>query len=152
IRQIGGDRVAVHNLVPTGTDPHDYEPLPEDMKAATDADILVKNGLNLEGGEHGWCVKLIRTVGQKEDHIYQLTDSVKPMYLTGKDGREEEINPHAFLSPVVGIKMAKNARDALIEADPDHEKEYFKNAESYLKLLNSLEEEYRTKIAEIPEE
>src|SRR5699024_4341879 len=51
IRQVGGDRVAVHNLVSTGTDPHEYEPLPEDIKAATDADILVKNGLNLEGGE-----------------------------------------------------------------------------------------------------
>ena len=152
IRQVGGDRVEVHNLAPTGTDPHEYEPLPEDIKAATDADILVKNGLNLEGGDHGWFAKLIRTVGQEKDHIFQLTDGVEPMYLTGKDGREEEINPHAFLSPVVGIKMGKNARDALIEADPDHEKEYFKNAESYLKLLNSLEEEYRTKIAEIPEE
>src|SRR5690625_1609789 len=50
---IGGDYVDVHNLVPTGTDPHEYEPLPEDIKKATDADILFYNGLNLEGGEIG---------------------------------------------------------------------------------------------------
>ena len=54
-REIGGDLVEVYNLVPSGTDPHEYEPLPNDIKAATDADILFYNGLNLEGGEK-WLV------------------------------------------------------------------------------------------------
>ena len=52
-REIGGDDVEIHNLVPTGTDPHEYEPLPQDIKKATDADILFYNGLNLEGGKNG---------------------------------------------------------------------------------------------------
>lgn len=38
--EIGGDDVNIHNLVPTGTDPHEYEPLPQDMNKATDADLL----------------------------------------------------------------------------------------------------------------
>src|SRR5699024_12195890 len=33
VQHIGGDYVKTHNLVPTGTDPHEYEPLPEDTKA-----------------------------------------------------------------------------------------------------------------------
>src|SRR5699024_1991009 len=52
-REIGGDKVDVHNLVPTGTDPHEYEPLPEDMKKYTDADILFYNVLNIEGRKNG---------------------------------------------------------------------------------------------------
>ena len=68
-REIGGDLVEVYNLVPSGTDPHEYEPLPNDIKAATDADILFYNGLNLEGGENGWFMKMMDAVNQKEENI-----------------------------------------------------------------------------------
>ena len=154
VRQIGKEHVEVHNLVPTGTDPHVYEPKPEDTKAAADADILFYNGLNLEGGDHGWFAKLINSVGQDESHVFELTKGVEPMYLhhEGEEGRKEEINPHAFINPVVGIQMTKDTRDALVKIDPDHADEYKKNADEYLKTLNDLDNEYRTKINEIPEE
>ena len=154
VRQIGKEHVDVHNLVPTGTDPHSYEPLPEDTKAATDADILFYNGLNLEGGEQGWFSKLVTSVGQDESHVFKLTEGVEPMYLhhENEDGRIEEINPHAFMSPVVGIQMAEDTRDALIKVDPDHADDYKENAEEYLVTLHDLDDEYRIKINAIPEE
>src|SRR5690625_6962610 len=64
-----GDAVDIHNLVPTGTDPHEYEPLPDDIKKATDADVLFYNGLNLEGGKNGWFFKMVDSVGQDEDSV-----------------------------------------------------------------------------------
>ncbi|MDY0408844.1 metal ABC transporter substrate-binding protein [Virgibacillus soli] len=152
VNQIGGEYVDVHNLVPVGTDPHEYEPLPEDTKKATDADVLFYNGLNLEGGDHGWFFKMMDTVGQKDENIFELMNGVEPHYLKGESGEEHEINPHAFLDPVVGIQMAENARDALIKVDPDHQSEYEKNAENYIAKLKEIDEEYKTKIAELPEE
>src|SRR5690625_1113354 len=141
--EIGGDLVDVYNLVPTGTDPHEYEPLPDDIKAATDADILFYNGVNLEGGDHGWFAKMIDSVNQDADNIFEAAEGVEPMYLTSEDGKEEEINPHAFLDPVVGIKMVENIRDALIEIDPDHEEDYDKNAEEYLAELEEMDKQYQ---------
>ena len=70
-REIGGEDVEIHNLVPTGTDPHEYEPLPQDIKKATDADILLYNGLNLEGGKAGWFFKMMDSVKQKEGNIFK---------------------------------------------------------------------------------
>src|SRR5690554_22218 len=61
-REIGGDDVEIHNLVPTGTAPHEYEPLPIDMKRTSDADVLFYNGLNLEGGKSGWFYRMIHSV------------------------------------------------------------------------------------------
>ena len=41
VEEIGQDKVSVTNLVPTGTDPHEYEPKPDDIQANTDADLLL---------------------------------------------------------------------------------------------------------------
>ncbi len=150
-REIGGDDVEVHNLVPTGTDPHEYEPLPEDIKKATDADILFYNGLNLEGGKDGWFFKMIDSVGQKKENIYSLTKRVEPMYLTNDSGKEEEINPHAFIDPAVGIKMAEDMRDAFMEKDPGRKENYKKRADEYIARLKEIDKEYEEKINEIPE-
>ncbi|MCJ7839940.1 zinc ABC transporter substrate-binding protein [Lederbergia sp. NSJ-179] len=152
VAQIGGEHVDIHNLVPIGTDPHEYEPLPEDIKKATDADVLFFNGLNLEGGEGGWFHKMIDSVGQNMEHVFELGEGVEPKYLAGEDGSEHEINPHAFLDPVVGIQMAENARDALIKMDPDHKDEYEQNATKYLDQLKEIDQEYQEKLGQVPEE
>lgn len=151
-REIGGDDIEIHNLVPTGTDPHEYEPLPEDIKKATDADVLFYNGLNLEGGKDGWFFKMIDSVNQDEDKIYSLTERVDPMYLSGEDGQEEEINPHSFIDPAVGVKMAEDMRDALMEVDPDKKDAYEKRANEYIGRLEEIDKDYEEKINDIPEE
>lgn len=152
--EIGGDDVDIHNLVPTGTDPHEYEPLPEDIKKATDADVLFYNGLNLEGGEQGWFFKMVDAVDQDEDKIFSVTQQVEPMYLGDEEenGKKEEINPHSFIDPANGIKMAEDMRDAFIEMDPDNEENYNERAEAYLDRLDEINKEYEEKLGEIPEE
>lgn len=152
VKQIGGDRVETHNLVPIGTDPHEYDPLPEDTKAITDADVIFYNGFNLEGGDDGWLQKMVDSVGKDEHVMFELMAGAQPLYLSGEEGQEDEINPHTFLDPVLGLHMAENALDALIEIDPDNENEYKERAESYLDELKEIDQEYEEKIAEISEE
>jgi len=150
-REIGGADVEIHNLVPTGTDPHEYEPLPKDTKAATDADILFYNGLNLEGGKKGWFYKMIDSVGQKKENIFKLTDRVKPMYLQ-TEGEEGEINPHAFIDPAVGIKMAEDMTKAFVKKDPDKKANYEKRGNAYVELLKEIDKQYAEKINDIPKD
>ncbi|RKD25110.1 zinc ABC transporter substrate-binding protein [Ammoniphilus oxalaticus] len=151
-REIGGDEVDVYNLVPTGTDPHEYEPLPEDNKRVTDADILFYNGLNLEGGKDGWFFKTIEAVGQKEENVFSLTEKVEPMYISSEDGQEEEINPHAFLDPHVGILMAEAMRDAFMQVDTDNKEKYQQRGNEYIERLKEVEEQYAEKLGAIPKE
>lgn len=152
VKEIGGDDIEVYNMVPAGTDPHEYSPLPEDAKAMSDADVIFYNGLNLEGGDEGWLAKLMDSTGQDSNNAYVVTDGVEPMYLEAADGREEEINPHSFLDPVIGIIMAENTRDTLIEIDPANEEVYKQNATEYIAELEEMDKQYETKINEIPEE
>lgn len=152
VAEIGGRHVDVHNLVPTGTDPHEYVPKPDDIKRAADADVVMYNGLNLEGGSSGWFAKLMDSVDQDRDRIFVATAGIEPMTLTDHNQRDEYVNPHAFIDPNVGVTMAENIRDALIATDPDHETEYRDNARGYIAKLESLAKEYGRKIDDIPED
>lgn len=151
VEEIGGEHVSVYSLVPIGTDPHEYEPLPKDIKETTDADVIFYNGLNLEGGDTGWFSKLIESVNADDEKIYEASKGVEPMYLKDEEG-QQEVNPHGFLSPKVGIIMAENIQDAFIEILPEHEVYFTENAENYLKQLREIEKQYSEKIGAIPEE
>lgn len=150
-REIGGDDIIVYNLVPTGTDPHEYEPLPEDIKRISEADVLFYNGLNLEGGEQGWFFRAISSTGQKLEHAYSLTERVEPMYIGGGDGHELEINPHAFIDPEVGVMMAEAISEVLIERDPSRKQQFQERADEYIQRLEEVVAEYDAKLSSLPD-
>lgn len=152
VREVGGDGVEVHNVVPVGNDPHEYEPKPEDSKATQDADVVFYNGLNLEGGDTGWVHKLLEATGRNGDDAVEAAAGVEPEYLGEEKGNAGQINPHAFLDPNVGMTMARNVHDGLVAADPEHAADYDANLDSYLGELQKIDGEYREKIGSIPEE
>lgn len=152
VNEIGKDKVSVTNLVPTGTDPHEYEPKPADIQAMTDADMLLYFGLNLEGGEHGWFFKAANSVKADKDKIYSLSEDIEPMHLLGDDSSDDQINPHAFISPKNGIKMSEAVRDALINEDPENKEFYEANAKDYIGRLEVIDQKYQSEIDAIPEE
>lgn len=153
IQEIGKDSIEVHNLAPVGTDPHEYQPVPEDIKFASNADLFVYNGLNLEGGDNGWFSKLTKSVNADKNHIVEASGNVEPIYLIGEGKiKNKEVNPHSFISPVVGIEMAKAIGEGLITVDPDNKEFYQKNMDEYLAQLKKVEADYQKKFNSIPEE
>ncbi|WP_019413761.1 metal ABC transporter solute-binding protein, Zn/Mn family [Paenisporosarcina sp. TG20] len=152
VKNVGGDRVEIHTLAPVGSNPHEYDPLPKDVQLTTDADAVFYNGLNLEAG-NSWFEKLLLTAdkGEKDSPVFQLSEGVQPKYLT-TEGKESEEDPHAWLDIRNGIKYAENARDGLIQVDPEHADVYEKNAQAYIKKLETLHQESVSRYNEIPKE
>lgn len=150
---IGGDAVDVHSMVPIGTDPHEYTPLPQDIGKTTDADLVVWNGLNMEMGD-GWFESLMDVSGKDIDseQVTEASAGVDPKFLTSGSGAESEVNPHAFLDPQVGMVYAENIRDGLIAVDPDRSEIYNQNAEAYLAELTEIDQQYVDLVEAIPEE
>lgn len=148
---VGKDLVEVYNLVPIGMAPHSYEPKPSDVKFAADADLILYNGLNLEGGDAGWLMKLAHSVRMEDSRIIKAAAKTEPLYLTDERGATE-VNPHAFISPVVGISMAETIVEAFAAADPENEAFYRENAAAYIARLKEVDAEYRQKINSIPPE
>lgn len=151
VEQIGGDLIEVHSMVPMGTDPHEYQPLPQDIIAATQADILFWNGLNMETGD-GWLEKLLNVAGKEFDtpQVVELATGIEPLYLT--DGNTIAVNPHAFISPRAGLVYAQNALAGLQTIDPDNAAAYAANAEEYFAELEEWDARYARAFSNVPDE
>ena len=151
-KNIAGDKINLHSIVPVGQDPHEYEPLPEDVKKTSKADLIFYNGINLETGGNAWFTKLVENAKKKENKdYYAVSEGVDVIYLEGQSEKGKE-DPHAWLNLENGIIYAKNIAKRLIEKDPDNKATYEKNLKAYVEKLTALDKEAKEKFNNIPEE
>ena len=151
-KNIAGDKINLHSIVPVGKDPHEYEPLPEDVKKTSKADLIFYNGINLETGGNAWFTKLVENAKKKENKdYYAVSDGVDVIYLEGQSEKGKE-DPHAWLNLENGIIYAQNIAKRLIEKDPDNKATYEKNLKAYVEKLTALDKEAKEKFNNIPEE
>ncbi|MEK3964623.1 metal ABC transporter substrate-binding protein [Paenibacillus sp. FSL H7-0323] len=146
---IVGEKAEVYSMVPIGTDPHMYDPLPKDTSKVSSADLVFYNGLNLETGK-GWFQDLL-DVTNKKDVTFAVSDEVSPMYLTEK-GKETQVDPHAWLDIQNSIKYVDIITKRVIEKDPDNKEFYLNNQSEYVKKLNELDQYAKEAVEKIPQE
>ncbi len=151
-KNIAGDKINLHSIVPVGQDPHEYEPLPEDVKKTSQADLIFYNGINLETGGNAWFTKLVENAKKKENKdYYAVSEGVDVIYLEGQNEKGKE-DPHAWLNLENGIIYAKNIAKRLSEKDPANKETYEKNLKAYVEKLSALDKEAKEKFNNIPEE
>jgi zinc/manganese transport system substrate-binding protein len=139
VKNVGGNRVEVTTLVGVDGDVHVYTPAPADARKISDADLLVINGLGLEG----WLPRLLQ-VSSARAPIVTASQGIAPL----KFGSEAD--PHAWQSVANAKSYVANIRDALIAAAPADAESFRKNTESYLAKLDALDREVRRAVTQIP--
>ena len=151
-KNIAGDKIDLHSIVPVGQDPHEYEPLPDDVKKTSQADLIFYNGINLETGGNAWFTKLVQNAKKEENKdYYAVSDGVEVIYLEGQNEKGKE-DPHAWLNIENGVIYAKNIAKQLIAKDPKNQETYEKNLAAYVEKLEALDKDAKQRIAKIPEE
>ncbi|MFZ2822718.1 MAG: zinc ABC transporter substrate-binding protein [Lactococcus raffinolactis] len=149
VRQVAGDKVALHSIVARGVDPHEYEPKPTDISETTQADVIFHNGLNLETGGSGWFSKLIKTAHKKDrEQVFEASDAVTPLYLTTN---QSEQDPHAWLDLGNGIRYVETITAVLKAKDPKHANYYQERSDTYVAKLKKLDAAAKEKFLDIPE-
>jgi manganese/iron transport system substrate-binding protein len=123
-RNVAGEGVEVVSVTKPGAEIHGYEPTPQDIVGASDADLILWNGLGLER----WFEQFLGNLGDVPSAT--LTDGITPISITGGD-YEGKPNPHAWMSLENALIYVDNIAAALSEADPGNAATYAANAESY---------------------
>ena len=139
-QQIGGERVAVQNLVGANQDAHAYNLTSGDIKKIREARLVLLNGLGLEKAE------LQRAVKQSKVASAEATAGIKPLATDehhhehdhGHDHDHGEFDPHVWNDPVLMQRYAANVAIALIKADPAGSRYYQQRFKDYQNVLNQL--------------
>ncbi len=141
---VAGNKVELVGILKANVDAHDYEPTPEDARNFANAQVILVNGVGLEG----WLDKLIKNSGTKAP-IVEMSKGVTIRKTKDNQGKEEE-DPHIWHSVPNAIIMLNNVRDELAKRDPGNAGTYKANAAAYETKLNDLDKYIVAQIATIP--
>jgi ABC-type Zn uptake system ZnuABC Zn-binding protein ZnuA len=141
IRNIGGDRVSVDSIVPSGVGPEDYEPKPDDARDLVGAQLIVSNGAGLDD----FLDKLIAAAGEGAAPRLVLADGIPTISVDG------EVNPHFWLDPSLVMDHYLPAITARLSAlDPADRATFEANSAAYAAKIGAMDDANKASIATLP--
>lgn len=143
-QNVAGDAADVVSITKPGAEIHGYQPTPQDIVRASDADLILWNGLDLEL----WFQQFLSNLG--EIPSVTLTDGIEPISI-GEGAYEGKPNPHAWMGLGTADIYIDNIAKAFSEHDPENAATYAANAEAYKAKLKETIEPLRKEIMTIPE-
>jgi zinc transport system substrate-binding protein len=146
VEAVGGSRVAVTVMVPSGANHETYEPTPRQLQALSQAKLYFRTGLPFEAV---WLRKALDT----NPGLRVMDTRMNVPLLTG-DGRSAgtpvtddlagilpDVDPHIWLDPKRVKLQVRTILAALQSADPTHQSEYIQNANAFLTRLSRFDAE-----------
>lgn len=141
---VAGDHATIVSITKPGAEIHGYEPTPQDLVGAMDADLILWNGLNLER----WFEQLLSNMGDIPSAV--LSDGIAPMPISA-GSYQGKPNPHAWMSLDNAMIYIDNIAKALSSSDPENAADYAANAAAYKAKLNAEIAPLKAKIDSIPD-
>lgn len=138
-RQVGGERVSVFTVVPSGANPHTFELDPQLLLKIGGARLLVLNGLGLEY----WAEKVADNYSSSALQVLTVSQGIPVL----QDEDHAEGNPHVWLDPLHAARQVEMITEELMRLDPSQAQAYRDRSDRYQKVLHDLDEEISREIA-----
>lgn len=146
VSHIVGDSVNLVTLMGPGVDPHLYKPTPSDLKELEKADVIVLNGLHLEG-------KMADVLGKlKSKKIVYLSDLVEDQskFINNTEFAEAQ-DPHFWFDTGLWKEALGNFTDILRQLDTTNADYYYTNWQSYEDEMKSVEDYVALELNKVPD-
>lgn len=145
--RIGGAWVEVATLMGSGVDPHLYKPTQGDLAKLSEADLILYNGLHLEGK----MGDVLETMSGKKPTV-AVTDGIPRDQLRQPAEFQGQYDPHVWFDVRLWMAAVETVRDALVRVAPEHAEAFDRNTSTYLEELKALDAYVKERIATIPRE
>ncbi|HMJ33473.1 MAG TPA: metal ABC transporter substrate-binding protein [Baekduia sp.] len=146
VRSIGGAAVDVHQILKPNSDPHDYEPRPDDIQQTAGAKLVVTSGDHLDQ----WIGQVVDNAGGNPAQLD--AGAGRPVALPGDPSGAEasRFDPHWWHDPRNVRYAVDRIRAALIAADPSAKAAIDRGADAYLAKLDTLDAGIQACIGRVP--
>lgn len=146
IKNIGGDKLEVKGLMGAGVDPHLYKASEGDVSKLFNADIVVYNGLHLEGK----LEEVFEKMKHQNKKTIVVSDVINKKNLISSELFASNYDPHIWFDLNNWSKITSYVAEKLAEIDAKNAPFYQQNAKEYLEKLVALNKEVESKINELP--
>jgi zinc transport system substrate-binding protein len=137
VDEIAGSDFTVNVMVPAGSNPHIYEPFPEQIYKLRRSVAYISNGYL--GFEMTWLDRFYET--NKKMRKLSLSDKIVP--LVSERHREgdhiEGADPHYWVSPKCAIIIASSVKEFLCELNPLQKIKYETNFQSLISKIQEID-------------
>ena len=140
---VAGEHLQVESITKFGAEIHGYEPTPGDLRRASQADLILDNGLGLEA----WFEQFVSELDVP--HVV-VSDGVEPIQI-GEGDYAGRANPHAWMSPSNVQRYVDAMVVAFSEMDPVHAADFERNGAAYNAELQAVQDELIARLDAVPE-
>ena len=145
-RRIAGDLATVEALMGSGVDPHLYKASESDVRRLSQADLILYNGLHLEGKMGDVLSKM--SASRK---VVAVASAIPEAELRSPPEFQGQHDPHIWFDVGLWARTLAPITEALAEIDPQHAATYRANAARYGEELTALDAWVEGEIRSIPE-
>lgn len=155
VSRVGGDAIELTVLLPPGTDPHGFQPTPQDMARVADARVIFMNGAGLEA----FMQSLLEKSGSQA-RLVEVSQDIALLEAVSHDEAELEDehseegehagDPHVWMDPNNVLIWVDHIESTLVEIDPQNAASYKMNAEDYRQELIDLDQWILEQVSQIP--
>ena len=148
-KKIGGNKVEVTNMVPAGTEPHDWEPSTKDLIELEKSNVFIYNGAGMEQ----WVDDVLESLDTEELTSVEASKGIK--LLKDNDAHEHdhehesENDPHVWLDPQNAKYEMNQIKKALIKVDPENKNYYEDNYKKQAAKCDELDQLYKKELAKV---
>jgi manganese/zinc/iron transport system substrate-binding protein len=146
VKNIGGDQIDVQGLMGAGVDPHLYKASEGDVSKFFNADVIVYNGLHLEGK----LEDVFEKMRQQNKQTIAASDALDTATLIGSEYFASNYDPHIWFSITNWEIITQYITDKLCELDAENAATYKLNGANYLKTLASLKTAITAQVNSLP--
>jgi len=146
VRQVGGSRVEVGQLMGPGVDPHLYKGTRDDVRTILAADMVFYSGLMLEGK----LADMLEKVAKRKPVVAVTRELSAKAVLSESDSRHAD--PHVWMDVSLWRSSVDVVAEALAQYNPEHVSEYQAAATTYKNRLDSLHQYGKRVVASVPRE